>query len=65
MRDVIHRERRVELSFENKRFYDIIRWRIAENVLNTVLHGMKITNTSPANNSGTWTYEKIPLMNKR
>ena len=62
MRDVIHRERRVELCFENKRIYDILRWRIAENVMNEVLHGMKITNTSPSDNSGTWTYEVIPLI---
>jgi len=62
MRDVIHRERRVELSFENKRIYDVIRWRIAEVVLNKVLHGMMITNTSPTDNSGVWKYETIPLM---
>jgi hypothetical protein len=61
MRDVIHRERRVELCFENKRIYDILRWRIAEDVLNKVLHGMKISNTAPDDNSGTWTYESIPL----
>lgn len=62
MRDIIHRERRIELSYENKRYYDLIRLRIAEDVLNKVSHGMMIANTSPSDNSGTWTYTVIPLM---
>ena len=61
MREVIRRERRVELCFENKRFYDIIRWGIANDVLNKDLHGMKITNTVPSNNSGTWQYEVVGI----
>ena len=61
MRDAIHQERRVELCFENKRFYDIIRWKIADQVMNVDKHAMKITNTSPANNSGVWKYEVVPL----
>lgn len=61
MREVIRNERRVELCFENKRFYDIIRWRIAMDVMNKDNHGMKISNTSPADNSGTWKYEVVPL----
>ncbi len=61
MRDAIWQERRVELCFENKRFYDIIRWKTAETVMNVDKHAMKITNTSPANNSGVWKYEVVPL----
>ncbi|GAB6119139.1 RagB/SusD family nutrient uptake outer membrane protein [Dysgonomonas termitidis] len=60
MRDVIHRERRVELCFENKRFYDLVRWRIAFDILNKELHGMKIYNTKD-DNSGKWVYERLPL----
>ena len=44
MRMEIHRERRVELAFEEKRWYDIIRWKTAENVLNGNLHAMLIEN---------------------
>ena len=44
-----------------QRFYVIIRWKIAEDVLNKDLHGMKITNSSPDDNSGTWVYEVIGL----
>ena len=40
MRAAIRRERRVELCFEQKRFYDIIRWGIAEDVMNNH-HGIK------------------------
>ena len=61
MRAAIHRERRVELCFESKRFYDIIRWKIAQDVLNKDLHGMMITNSSPNDNSGRWVYQVIGL----
>ena len=61
MREAIRNERRVELCFEGKRFYDIIRWKIAEDVMNKDLHAMKITNTVPATNSGVWKYEVIGL----
>jgi hypothetical protein len=61
MRDAIHQERSVELCFEGKRFYDMIRWRIADQVMNVDRHAMKITNTHPTDNSGVWKYEVIPL----
>jgi len=61
MRGAIYRERRVELSFESKRFYDIIRWKIAQDVLNKDLHGMMITNSSPNDNSGKWVYQVVGL----
>jgi hypothetical protein len=34
LRDVIRRERRVELAMEHDRFFDIVRWGIAQDVLN-------------------------------
>jgi hypothetical protein len=61
MRDAIRRERRVELCYENNRFFDIIRWKIADDVMNKDKHGMKITNSSPSDNKGVWVYEVIPL----
>nr|AGU10174.1 SusD family [uncultured organism] len=64
MRDAIRQERRVELCFENKRFMDIIRWRIADKVLNGDLHGMKIENSVPSNNSGVWVYTPVGLNRK-
>ena len=61
MRTAIHHERRVELCFENKRFYDLIRWKTAEQLLIHDRHGMKISNSVPENNSGVWKYEVVPL----
>lgn len=54
MRERIRRERRVELAFEGKRLYDLWRWRIAEDVFNKPLHGMKITEEN-----GVLNYERI------
>ena len=42
MRVAIHQERRVELAFENKRWRDLLRLKIAENKLNGTLHGMLV-----------------------
>jgi len=61
MRDAIHQERRVELCFENKRLQDILRWKIADQVLTVDLHGMKIVNTVPSTNGGVWTYTPVGL----
>jgi len=45
MRDKIRNERRVELAFEEHRFFDIRRWGIAESLLNGPLWGLKYTKT--------------------
>jgi len=42
LRNRIRNERRVELAFEEHRFFDIRRWRIAESLLNGPLYGLKI-----------------------
>lgn len=47
MRDRIRHERMIELAFENHRFWDIRRWKIAPDVL-TKLYGMKITKSGAA-----------------
>ena len=39
MRDLIRNERRIELCFENKRFWDLRRWQMP---LNEPVYGMKI-----------------------
>ncbi len=60
MRDAIRRERRVELSFENKRYFDNKRWKIAEQVMGKARHNMVIRNSVPADNSGVWVYSIEP-----
>ncbi|MDP4209370.1 MAG: RagB/SusD family nutrient uptake outer membrane protein [Bacteroidota bacterium] len=52
MRDVIHNERRVEFAFEEQRFWDIRRWKIAKSTYGATLHGVTITK----NINGTFTY---------
>jgi len=46
MRQAIRHERRIELVFENHRWFDLIRWDIASEVLNDNFTGMMITRTS-------------------
>ncbi|MEO5893158.1 MAG: RagB/SusD family nutrient uptake outer membrane protein [Ferruginibacter sp.] len=58
MRALIRRERRVELTFEGKRYFDLLRWKLAETNLNHVMHGMKIT----SNGSGGYTYAVVPAV---
>ncbi|AYD48436.1 RagB/SusD family nutrient uptake outer membrane protein [Arachidicoccus soli] len=55
MRSRIHHERRVEMAFEEQRFWDIRRWKIAGTVLNGTLHGMQITK----NSDNTFTYKVV------
>ena len=53
MREVIRKERRVEMAFEEQRFWDLRRWKIAEDVYNRALHGIRITKAS----NGRLTYQ--------
>ena len=41
MRDKIRQERRIELAFEEHRFFDLRRWGLGD-LLNTPIHGMRI-----------------------
>ncbi|MGY3214171.1 RagB/SusD family nutrient uptake outer membrane protein [Mucilaginibacter sp. HD30] len=61
MQREIRDQRRIEFAFENRRYYDLIRWKIAKDILNVDRHSMVIKNTVPADNSGVWTYTVTPL----
>ncbi|HUX57333.1 MAG TPA: RagB/SusD family nutrient uptake outer membrane protein [Bacteroidales bacterium] len=61
MRDAIKRERRVELMYEDKRLYDLWRWKDAMVNLNTDLTCMVIRNSVPEDNSGVWGYTRTSL----
>jgi hypothetical protein len=56
MRERIVRERRVELAFEDHRFFDLLRWKTAEIYLNQQLHGYDVTK---AENDGFYTRIEI------
>lgn len=53
MRNIIRNERRIELAFEEHRFWDIRRWMIAEDVMNKPILGVEITKLS----DGSYNYE--------
>jgi hypothetical protein len=56
MQKIIRNERRLELAFEEQRFYDIRRWKIASTVYGgATLHGVKIIKTAP----NTYTYTPV------
>jgi hypothetical protein len=57
MREVIRNERRVELAFEEHRFYDVRRWKIAEDTENKPAEGITVTKSG---NSFTYT-RKVAL----
>lgn len=42
MRELIRNERRLELCFENQRFYDLRRWKVELSILNESAKGMQI-----------------------
>ncbi len=54
MRERIRHERRIELAFEEHRFYDVRRWMIAEETGNVPAYGIEITKAE----DGTLTYER-------
>lgn len=51
LRDIVRRERRIELAFETKRWWDLIRWKNAETLLNAPIYGVEITQQG-----GQWVY---------
>ena len=51
-RDAVKHERRIELAFEDHRYWDLLRWKDAMEVLNRPVLGVKI-----ARNGEGWSYE--------
>lgn len=47
MREAIRKERRVELAFENVRYFDTRRWKIAETTDNGPINGLSISKNLP------------------
>ncbi|MDD4970497.1 MAG: RagB/SusD family nutrient uptake outer membrane protein [Paludibacter sp.] len=60
MRIKIKHERKIELAFEDHRYWDLIRWKDAEKELNKPLLGIK----SVKNTDGTFTYSNIEVENR-
>lgn len=59
LREAIVKERAVELAFEDFRWYDLIRWKRAKDVLTQPIKGMDVVR----NANGSFTYNVITLPN--
>ncbi len=57
MRNLIYNEKMVEFAFEDHRYFDVRRWKIAPQTQNIILKSMKITRV----NATTYTYEIVPV----
>jgi hypothetical protein len=57
MRTIIQNERRIELAFEESRFFDIRRWKIAETVMNQPLRGEMIIRSG-----NSYTYNTVNVL---
>ncbi len=60
MRDRIRHERRIELAFEDHRFWDLRRWNLGTTILNSPLKGVRITK----NSDNTFGYQVITVENR-
>ena len=60
MREAIQQERRIELAYEGHRFFDVRRWKIAENTENKLMHGMEVRR-----NGSTVTYHPFDVRQHR
>ena len=56
-RTVLKHERRIELAFEDHRYWDLLRWQDAATVLNQPIMGVKPTLVS----AGVWSYQPITV----
>lgn len=57
MREAIHKERRVELAFENVRYFDVRRWKEAPQLFSGPMHGLDINAGEEANFYNVVTFE--------
>lgn len=60
MRERIHHERQIELSFEEHRFFDVRRWKLGHEILGKPVTGMRIT---PKAGEG-YDYERFTVENR-
>lgn len=61
LRQRLYNERRIELAFENHRFFDIRRWKIADVIENRPIYGMDVFLNK---NTGVKTYSPVLLLQK-
>lgn len=59
LRDRIRNERKIEMAFEDQRYWDVRRWRIAEDALSITVEGIKSLRHLDNTGVETFTYETI------
>ncbi|WP_343556363.1 RagB/SusD family nutrient uptake outer membrane protein [Sphingobacterium sp.] len=62
MREYLQNERFIEFAFENKRYWDLRRWRLSEEVLSKATHCISIkkkNNTPPTSNGADYTFTVV------
>lgn len=64
LREIIHRERMIELAFEGKRFWDLRRWKVADQVLNQAVKGWNVTGSNAIDYYNVVTYELLEFTTK-
>ncbi len=64
LREIIQRERMIELAFEGKRFWDLRRWKIADQVLNTSVKGWNVEGTTAIDYYNVVTLELLQFTTK-
>lgn len=60
LRTIIKHERRIELAFENYRYWDLLRWKDAETALSQSIQGVKVIK----NSNGTYSYTVFNVENR-
>lgn len=58
--DAVKQERRIELAFEDHRYWDLLRWKDAEKVLNLPLKGVTVTKDV----NGIYGYQEVTVMQR-
>ena len=56
-REAVKHERRIELAFEDHRYWDLLRWKDAMEVLNKPVRGVKVAKAG----EGKWSYTPVEV----
>lgn len=64
LRKTLRTERRMEFAWEGTRYMDIIRWRIAENVLNKNIYGLVDDAKARLVDAGLWFFPSTPSIDE-
>ena len=64
LRELIRRERRVELALEGLRWFDIVRWQIGEEVMPGMVYGARLGSVDPENGALSLTDTRIEVENR-